>query len=71
MSSEIEQVDAFILASLPNTYGRLVARATAQGRPEWERPIDRRLQALRKKGVISFARVGRQSIWNTTAGATA
>lgn len=38
---------------------------TKQG--EEFRVIDRRLQALRKKGVIACGRVGRDTVWRITA----
>ena len=55
-------VDAFILANLPSTFGSLFRRAEARG-CDWYRPIDRRLQALRKKGLIVVTREGGKSVW--------
>lgn len=59
-------VDAFILANLPNTFGNLWRRAEGKG-CDWYRPIDRRLQALRKKGVVVVARENGKSIWRVAA----
>ena len=48
----------------------LVLEADAKpmvGRPGEEfRVVDRRLQALRKKGVIAWARRGREVVWHLT-----
>jgi hypothetical protein len=65
--SEIDnaKVDEFILASLPATYSAMCAGAIRMG-GNWDRPIDLRLQALRKRGLIEFKRKGRLTIWSTT-----
>jgi hypothetical protein len=55
-------VDAFILSNLPSTFGSLYRRAEQHG-CDWYRPIDRRLQALRKKGVIVTVRENGKYIW--------
>lgn len=57
---ENREVDKYILENLPSTFGELSGKRGA----EWYRPIDRRLQFLRKKGIISFHREGRKAIWS-------
>lgn len=54
------EVDAHILASLPATFMQL---HLAKG-DEWYRPVDSRLQALRRRGLIACRREGRNTIWH-------
>lgn len=53
-------VDAHILANLPATFAQLHG---PKGEA-WYRPVDSRLQALRRKGLITFIREGRNVIWD-------
>jgi DNA-binding transcriptional regulator PaaX len=55
-----QEVEAFILANLPATFGSLVRKAA----DDMDRPIDMGLQRLRRRGVISFVREGRSTIWS-------
>lgn len=59
-----DEVNDYILRELPATFQSLVQRKLSQGQ-DWYRPIDRGLQRLRKKGVISFRREGRATVWSS------
>jgi hypothetical protein len=59
------EVDAHILASLPATFMQL-HMAKGDG---WYRPVDSRLQALRRRGLITYRREGRNVIWQRVDGA--
>ena len=58
-----EEIDAYILESLPSTFAELWGRKQRDGF-DCYRQIDRRLQSLRKRGLIGFVREGRRIIWN-------
>lgn len=57
------EVDAYILAELPASFQSLVQRKLVHD-IDWYRPIDRGLQRLRKKGLVTFQRQGRFIIWS-------
>lgn len=57
-------VDQFILDNLPNTFATLHNKATNHFQQEAYRKVDSRLQALRKRGSITFDRVkGQGVVW--------
>lgn len=59
-----QDVDAFILANLPNTFLALHMRATNHFGQDAYRKVDARLQALRKRDFITFDRIkGQGSVW--------
>jgi hypothetical protein len=62
VKTENERVDAYILANLPASFQTLWTRAESAGE-DWYRPIDRRLQALRKRGLIRFERNAGKIVW--------
>ena len=62
-----DEVDAYVLGSLPATFQSLEQRAPD---PDlWYRPIDGSLQRLKRRGLIAFERFGRVTTWRrvTTA----
>lgn len=61
--SDIAEVDAYILANLPASFTTLNGRKMAEG-VDWYRLLDRRLQALRKRGIVAFTRNGRIVVWD-------
>lgn len=60
------EVERFILANLPSTYGHLCS--AFQDRDNYSREIDKGLQRLRRRGVIAFQREGKQVIWSKIGG---
>lgn len=54
-----QEVDEYILANLPATFLALYLNKPG----EWYRPIDRGLQRLRKKGMVTWSRYGGVPVW--------
>lgn len=63
-----QQIEARMLSGEPFTYAELcVWRGRAEGNPKWpdsDRRIDRTIQKLRRKGLISFRREGGRVVWS-------
>lgn len=69
ITSLIEKLEARMLSGEPFTYGGLCAE---QGDTlDKDRTIDKAIQRLRRKGLIAFAREGRNVVWRPVATARA
>ncbi len=55
-------IDRYILSSVPATFMELHVRAEQYFGQEMYRPIDRRLQSLRKRGLIASTRVKERGV---------
>jgi hypothetical protein len=65
MTPTNEEMDVFILSKLPATFGQLSNAAEQHFGIDTFRQVDRRLQSLRKRGLISFQRVkGKGTVWS-------
>lgn len=63
-----QELDEFILANLPATFMSLYLRADQRFVQDTYRKVDRRLQSLRKRGLIEFERVkGKGAVWSKAA----
>jgi chromosome condensin MukBEF MukE localization factor len=59
-----QEIEARILAKLPQTYGGLVAALEQDlNRNDLNRKVDSTLQRLRRRGAVTFERKGRDAIW--------
>jgi transcription initiation factor TFIIIB Brf1 subunit/transcription initiation factor TFIIB len=57
-----------LLSGEPFTYGEMCAYARRLGLDEeHHRAVDKTIQRFRKRGWISFVRVGRSPLWTATA----
>ena len=59
-----EQVEDFVLARLPATYGQLCAALAATQGDFAYRAVDKALQRLRKRGAATFTRDGNRITWD-------
>jgi hypothetical protein len=59
-----QDIDQFILENLPNTFSKLDVLATKHFNQDAFRKVDARLQALRKRDLITFDRIkGQGTVW--------
>lgn len=57
-----QKIETRMLNGQPFTYGDLCAEMRTAGR-DVDRKIDQTIQKLRKKGKISYSRVGGRVVW--------